>query len=64
MAEAAKYAVIRDGKVVNVILWDGKTEYDPGEGVELVELPAGAGIGWSYVKGEFAAPPPPPEVIE
>lgn len=58
--DAQPYAVIRDGTVVNVILWDGKTEYDPGTGVELLPLPAGVGIGWTYVKGEFSAP----DVIE
>ena len=36
-------------KVVNVIVWDGETAYDPGEGLELVSLEGIAGgIGWDY----------------
>ena len=57
------YAVVSDGKVVNVIVWDGVQPYDPGEGVTLVPLTfeedeAGVrrytgGIGWTYRDGEF-----------
>ncbi len=32
-----RYAVIEDGVVVNIIVWDGESEYDPGDGVTLVE---------------------------
>jgi hypothetical protein len=32
-----RYAVIQGGVVVNVILWDGETPYDPGEGATLVQ---------------------------
>jgi len=32
-----RYAVVKDGEVVNVILWDGSAEYDPGEGLTLVQ---------------------------
>jgi hypothetical protein len=47
------YAHIVDGKVVNVSLWDGVTEWTPAE--EVVEIPEGvtAGIDWDYVDGEF-----------
>jgi len=31
-----RYAVVRDGQIENVILWDGVTEFDPGVGVDLV----------------------------
>jgi hypothetical protein len=46
-------AHIIDGKVVNVSLWDGVTEWTPAE--EVVEIPEGvtAGIDWDYVDGEF-----------
>jgi len=48
------YAVVVDGKVVNVAVWDGETPWTPEEG-EVVEIPVGsfAGIGWDYVNGEF-----------
>ena len=47
------YAHIVDGKVVNVSLWDGETDWAPAE--EVVEIPEGvtAGIDWDYVDGEF-----------
>jgi len=47
------YAHIVDGKVVNVSLWDGESDWTPAE--EVVEIPEGvtAGIDWDYVDGEF-----------
>jgi hypothetical protein len=37
-----RYAVVDgEGLVVNVILWDGETPYDPGDGLELVRLEDG-----------------------
>jgi hypothetical protein len=62
MSEPVGYAHVRDGKVVNVSLWDGVTAFDPGDGVTMVSLPYveqdgrrryTAGIGWDYVDGEF-----------
>ena len=57
------YAVVADGKVVNVVVWDGVSAYDPGEGLELVALPYvededgvrryQGGIGWTFRDGEF-----------
>jgi len=46
-------AHIVDGKVVNVSLWDGATEWSPAE--EVVEISKGTnvGIGWDYVDGVF-----------
>lgn len=57
------YAVVLDGKVINVIVWDGVTEYAPDEG-ELVPLTGNAGIGWGYVNGEFIKPEPPERTPE
>ena len=57
------YAHVIDGKVVNVSVWDGIEQYDPGEGVTMVPLPYTeeadeetgemvrrytGGIGWTY----------------
>jgi hypothetical protein len=46
-------AHIIDGKVVNVSLWDGVTEWEPVE--QIVEIPENsfAGIGWDYVNKKF-----------
>lgn len=32
----ARYAVLDGDTIVNVIEWDGKTEYDPGEGLRVM----------------------------
>lgn len=55
------YAHIVDGKVVNVSVWDGESEWTPVE--EVVEIPEGvtAGIGWDYIDGEFVDNRPQPE---
>lgn len=51
------YAAIKDGIVINVIVWDASSEYDPGEGVGLVCIDGiEAGIGWSYANGVFTPP--------
>jgi hypothetical protein len=46
-------AHIIDGKVVNVSLWDGETEWNPSE--QTVEILEGsvAGIDWDYIDGAF-----------
>lgn len=41
------YAVIKNGIVENVIIWDGETSYAPPDGFVLVKTET-AGIGWSY----------------
>jgi hypothetical protein len=60
------FAHIVDGRVVNVSLWDGVTEWNPAE--EVVEIPEGvtAGIDWDYVDGEFVdnRPVEEPEELE
>lgn len=65
MSEIFRYAhVDGNGLIVNVSLWDGVTVFDPGEGVVLVEVgDAPCGPGWSYVDGEFVAPPEPVDDI-
>jgi len=57
-----RYAVIENGTVTNVIVWDGETELNLGG--ELVNLDGIiAGPGWSYNGTTFIAPPEP-EVTE
>ncbi|EKD0235972.1 tail fiber assembly protein [Escherichia coli] len=52
------YAVVDNNVVINVIIWDGISEWKPEAG-NLVPLNGDAGIGWSYSDGVFTAPPPP-----
>jgi hypothetical protein len=45
----SRYAIVRDGLVTNVTLWDGQTDWDPGEGCTLYPLPddSPVSIGWT-----------------
>lgn len=61
------YAIIEvsTGIVINMTLWDGVSEYNPGSQYELVQTDV-AWIGWSYSDGVFYPPPvvpPTPEEI-
>jgi hypothetical protein len=55
-----KYALVKDGKVVNVILADSKIETEE----EMVELEEGSvvGIDWDYNDGQFTDNRPVPEM--
>lgn len=54
-----KYAVINsDTNIVeNVIIWDGVAPWTPPAGCYVEPVgDSGAGIGWSYIDGQFVAP--------
>lgn len=56
------YAIIDlTNTVINVVVWDGQPPWTPLEDCIAVVIPEGssAGIGWTYVYGEFIAPPQP-----
>lgn len=36
MAESQRYALVKDGKTINYIAWDGVTPYAPPDGCECV----------------------------
>jgi hypothetical protein len=56
------YALINsENLVINTTLWDGVSAWTPPAGQQIVELTGDAGIGWSYIEGEFL---PPPERID
>ncbi|WP_313471694.1 tail fiber assembly protein [Atlantibacter hermannii] len=50
------YAVVKDGIVINIVAWDGETEWQPDEGY-AVKTDGSVGIGWLY-DGETFTPPP------
>jgi hypothetical protein len=50
--------IIENGIVVNTIVVDS-LDFMSG----LIEAPAGTGIGWSYVNGQFVDNRPQPEVV-
>lgn len=49
------WALIKDDKVINTIVWDGVFEVDFGDGVTSVEIPENASVssGDSYENGIF-----------
>lgn len=50
------YAVIEDGVVVNVIVWDGKAHIDDSVHESCVKITGDEWIGWSYDGKVFIAP--------
>lgn len=52
------YAVVKDGIVINIVVWDGETEWQPDDG-EAVKIDDVAGIGWLYDGKKFTPPPEP-----
>jgi hypothetical protein len=52
------YAVIdQNGNIVNIIVYDGVSQYNPGEGLTLVQVPENtpAMIGGTYLNGTFSS---------
>jgi len=58
-----RHAIIENGLVINVALWDGETEWAPPEGTIVVPCPDDAGPDWTYDGVSFAAPPHVQNVI-
>lgn len=57
-----QYAIIEGDKVVNVAVWDGKTEWEPDEGLKVIniaDISPQPGIGWTFDGTNFVAPPQP-----
>ena len=61
----AKYAVIHNEAVMNVILCDTKENAENVTGKTCVELPSDSnvGIGWGYIDSEFVEPYKEPDII-
>ncbi|WP_430230446.1 hypothetical protein [Paraburkholderia tropica] len=55
-----RFAVVENGTVSNVILWDGEDAWTPPDGTQTVQLADTdiAGPGFSYDGSAFIAPPP------
>lgn len=45
------YAIIKDGKVINTVIWDGDVNLF--DGYEFIVAPKGVGIGWGYDGNTF-----------
>jgi len=56
------YAIIQNGKVVNVVIWDGKSAW--ADSANAVEISDNAGIGWDYANGKFTDNRPEPVQVD
>jgi len=57
------YAMIENGVVFNVAVWDGETAWEPGcEVVDITDTYVGP--GWLWDGKKFTAPPEVPEVLD
>jgi len=59
------YALVKNGIVINTIIWDGD-DFDFDKGVEQIEILDGVSVspGYLYNEGIFSAPPLTDEQIE
>lgn len=51
-----RYAIINDNAVVNVVLWDGETSYNPDGVLVLISEEQAVDTSWSYVNDAFIPP--------
>ena len=62
-----KFAIVKNGSVINIILWDG-IDISFAEDIdgELIAIPEDiqVGIGWSYDGEKFTSPPEPDKTKE
>lgn len=57
----ARYAIIKNGVVDNITLWDGDTsKWSPPQGQSAVVAPSTVQIGSTYAAGVFTPPVAPP----
>lgn len=55
---ARTWALIANGVVENIVVWDGESAWSPPPGCTLVEVTGTAtGPGWTYDGATFSPPP-------
>lgn len=59
------YAIVDDNthKVINLVMWDGLSNWTPPENTHAVLASSNVAIDWTYDGSSFLAPPDDPEVI-
>lgn len=62
MNSVSVYAVVENGVVSNLVLWDGNSDWTPPTGTSAYALPDGSsvGLGWSTGDGIHYVPPQAP----
>ena len=52
-----RYAMIKDGIVQNICIWDGDTtKWQPPEEMTVIPAPDYVGVGWGYDGATWAEP--------
>ncbi|EPD7282618.1 tail fiber assembly protein [Escherichia coli] len=54
------YAVIENGVVTNIAVWDGESAWQPTNAL-VIPVSDNVRIGWFYDKGKFSPPTQPPK---
>ncbi|WP_024554324.1 hypothetical protein ACP26C_16700 [Franconibacter helveticus 513] len=49
------YAVVEKGTVINLVVWDGESDWAPESG-RAISADGTVDIGWKYDGGKFSAP--------
>jgi hypothetical protein len=60
---AAGPVTLAQSQVLTVVVWDGSTPYDVGDGFDLVEVPAGWGVSAEGQLVKLPEPPTPEPVV-
>lgn len=57
MSDVQRWAMVKDGTVVNVCLWDGQvTTWQPPADVQMHPAPDHVSRDWTLVDGQWVAP--------
>jgi hypothetical protein len=59
-----RFLIMSGDLVSNVVVWDGETPWSAPDNVELLEAPAGVGVGFRRDGNTWIAPPAPVVVDE
>lgn len=61
--EIKKYAIVIDNEIVNVILWDGVSDYKvDGTLLDIESISPEPGVGWVLKSKKWVDPTPPSPV--
>jgi hypothetical protein len=53
------HAIVKDGVIVNTVVWDRVNPYTPPEGCEIYQWDGHMSTGWAWVDGAPVDPDPP-----
>ncbi len=57
----SRYAIVENGAVVNIVLWDGQAQWDGSASAVAIPDGQNVGVGSTYDGTVWTAPPGPPD---